>query len=159
MFNHLIAFVGLGLEQKLVDDGGGISLLAQAGYGLATGRFRGGDINGLGQTESEATSFFETNHGRGLLVLRSFDLRNFRFARVAANEEAGRLNWQSQAYEVDRIKSQANITAIALEVGGADALHASYDRGATGDHLVPFNDNRLVDNRLEGAVGARVLGG
>jgi hypothetical protein len=31
MFDHLIAFLGLGLEQKLVDDGGGIGLFAQAG--------------------------------------------------------------------------------------------------------------------------------
>ena len=37
MFDHLIAFVGLGFEQELVDDGGGISLFAQAGGGFLQG--------------------------------------------------------------------------------------------------------------------------
>ena len=37
MFDHPIAFVGLGLQQKLIDDGSGVSLLAQAGSGLMQG--------------------------------------------------------------------------------------------------------------------------
>ena len=37
MLDHLIAFLGLGLEQKLVDDGRGVSLFAQASGGLLQG--------------------------------------------------------------------------------------------------------------------------
>ncbi len=53
MFDHLIAFVGLGFEQKLVDDGGGIGLFAQAGGGLlqSLGPVRflaGGGVQGIG---------------------------------------------------------------------------------------------------------------
>ena len=53
MFDHLIAFLGLGLEQELVDDGGGIGLFAQAGGGLLQGlgpvRFQaGGGVQGIG---------------------------------------------------------------------------------------------------------------
>lgn len=53
MFEHLIAFVGLGFEQKLVDDGGVEGLFAQAGGGLLQGlsplRFlTGGGMQGIG---------------------------------------------------------------------------------------------------------------
>ena len=53
MFDHLIAFVGLGFQQELVDDGSGIGLFAQAGGSLLQGlgpvRFlAGGGVQGFG---------------------------------------------------------------------------------------------------------------
>ena len=53
MLDHLIAFLGLGLEQKLVDDSSGVSLFAQASGGLLQGigpvRFlTGGGVQGVG---------------------------------------------------------------------------------------------------------------
>ena len=53
LFDHLIALVGLSLEQKLVDDSGEINLFAQAGgvplQGLGPMRFlSGGSVQGIG---------------------------------------------------------------------------------------------------------------
>jgi hypothetical protein len=57
MFDHLIAFFRLGLDQKLVDDGGGIGLFAQASGALLQGlgpmRFlAGGSVQGLGASRA-----------------------------------------------------------------------------------------------------------
>jgi hypothetical protein len=53
LFDHLIALFGLSLEQKLVDDRGGIGLFAQAGGArlqrLGPMRFlSGGSVQGIG---------------------------------------------------------------------------------------------------------------
>ena len=53
MFDHLIALVGLGVEQELVNDCGRIGLFAQAGGGLlqSLGPVRllaSGDLQGIG---------------------------------------------------------------------------------------------------------------
>ena len=53
MLDHLLAFIRLGFEQKLIDDGGGIALFAQTGgrrlQGLGPVRFLpGGGVQRLG---------------------------------------------------------------------------------------------------------------
>ncbi len=124
----------------------------------------GGNVSRFGQTEGEPTAFFQTNHGSGSsalrnVALRNAALRNLGIASVPSHEKAGGLNRQVHACEVDRIESQADIATIAPEVGGPGRLHSTCDGGAARDQSVPLDDNGFVDDRLEGSVGAWILGG
>jgi hypothetical protein len=155
---------------------GNLSVENFAGEGLAIGScpLAGGDVNRFGQTESEPAAFFEADHSRGGFTLWTLDLRgislrsftlrgmalqNTGVASVAAYEKAGGLNRQVRACQVDRIKRQPDIAAIAPEVGGLGRLHSTCYGDATGDQFVPLDHYGFVDDRLEGAVRTWILGG
>jgi hypothetical protein len=147
-----------------------------AGEGLAIGScpLAGGNVNRFGQTEGEPTAFFEADHGGGgftlwtldlgSISLRSFSLRgmalqNTGIASVAAYEKAGGLNRQVHACQVDRIKRQPHIAAIAPEVRRLGRLHSTCDDSPARDQFVPFDHHGFVDDRLEGSVRTWILGG
>jgi hypothetical protein len=136
----------------------------QTGLAIEFRSLAGGDVDRFGEAEGEPMPFFEANHGSGGPGLMNFAWRSFtvgtrRTTSIPAHEEAGRLNRQIRACEVDGIQSQADIAPIALDPGSPGRLHTTCDGGAARDQPVPLDDYRFVDDGLEGSIGAWILGG
>ena len=91
------------------------------------------DVCGFGEAKSEPTAFFETNRRQGFVwrnaavlnpALLSDTLRHKGIARIPAHEQAGGLNGQVRARELDRIQRQPNVAAaIVPDIGGASGLY------------------------------------
>lgn len=119
----------------------------------------GGKVEWFGQTEDQAATLLEADHGSGSLALSILASQSFGLTSVPMNEKAGCLHGEFRTRKVDRIEGEAEIAAVALEIGGPSGLHASRDDGTERNELVPFDDNGLVDHCLEGAVGVRIFCG
>src|SRR5271165_114483 len=121
------------------------------------------NIGRFGEAEGEPTAFFEANHHRGSLIWRfagrDFAARNLGIAGVSAHKQAGGLNRQACASQVDRIESQPYIAVIALDRGDAGGLHATANRGTARNQSISFDHHGVVNHRLERSVGAGILRG